>query len=640
MTAASMNVNVVRGMVSTWPGRILVITLAAVLVGGTIMVVRGNGGTPPVTFRTAEASKANIAQTVAISGSVNPSGQARLNFRSSGRLSAILVSVGQQVTAGQELARIEATDLQNTLASAQNSLASALSNLQRQNQSYADAQRSLESARKSASTDVANAQAALAKMKSNYASAKSNYQGLTAAATADISAFQDSLGTFQSQIDALIALMSQIVGGGDTGDLRSALNSMQSAKSPALQNAQANSLSLLSPALTEYQSARNSMLSLIADFEAAVAAGSDTTGVAASYQSAQTSYAIALSRLTGALDSTSSVLATIQTSVTSAQAALNTQATRSLHGVFDEWRAALAAMYTLVGSEQQRVSTLKLKLSQATTSVNTMTDAINGSYLTAIQNVPAVIDRSNQTVQNAETSLASKPADIQSAQNTVTSAELSVATAQANLEYATLRAPSAGVVQAINGTVGEPASSSTTTPVVLLANTGTVQLHGTVGESEVSRLKLGLVANVTVEALGATTRMTGKVTGVDPVATIQQGVPVYGVDVTIDVANAALKPGMSGTANVILVSRQDVLTVPNLAVRTQGSRRYVQVLKDGQPVDVEATFGIANDTLTEVTGGDLKEGDLVVLPQPRAGATVAPNRGGQVPGGPGGIVIR
>jgi HlyD family secretion protein len=641
MTAASMNVNVVRGMVSTWPGRILVIVLAAVLVAGAVMIFRGNTGTAAVTYRTAEAGRASIAQTVAISGSVNPSGQARLNFRSSGRLAAILVSVGQQVTAGQELARIEATELQNSLASAQNSLASALSNLQRQNQSYADAQRSLESARKTAGTDVANAQAALAKMKSNYASAKSNFQVLTAAATADISAFQGSLGTFESEIDALIALMSQIVGGGDTGDLRSALNAMQSAKSPALQNAQANSLSLLSPALSEYQSARNATLSLTADFEAALSAGSDTTGVAANYQAAQTNYAIALSRLTSALDSTSSVLATIQTSVTSAQASLNTQATRSLHGVFDEWRAALAKMYTLVGSEQQRVSTLKLKLSQATTSVNTLTDAINGSYLTAIQNVPAVIDRTSQTVQNAQTALASKPADIQSAQNTVTSAELSVSTAQANLEYATLRAPSAGVVQAINGTVGEPASSSTTTPVVLLANTGTVQLHGTVGESEVSRLKLGLVANVTVDALGAATRMTGKVTGVDPVATIQQGVPVYGVDVTIDVANAALKPGMSGTANVILVSRQDVLTVPNLAVRTQGSRRYVQVLKDGQPVDVEATFGIANDTLTEVTGGDLKEGDLVVLPQARAGATVAPNRGGQqIPGGPGGIVIR
>lgn len=639
MTAASTNVNVVRGMVSTWPGRMLVIVLAAVLVVATVMVVRGGASTAKVEYRTAEAARASIQQTVAISGSVNPSGTARLNFRSSGRISSILVAVGQQVTAGQELARIEATDLENTLANAMASLANAESNLQRQNQSYADAQRSLDNARKSADTDVASAQAALAKIKANYAAARTNYVNLTAAAVTDISTFQNSLDTIQSQIDALMALMGQIVGGGDTGDLRAALNALIGT-STSLQNARANSINLLSPALSDYQSAKSTTLSLMDDFERAAAAGSDTTGIAGSYQLAQTNYAIANSRLTSALDTTSSALATIQSGVISAQAALSTSNTRNLHTPFDQWRADLATLYTIVGGEQQRVSTVKVKISQATTSANTLTDAINGSYVTAMQNVPAVIDRTRQTVQSAESTLASKPADIQGAQNSVASAQLSVQTAQANLENATLRAPSAGVIQSINGTVGEPASSSTTTPVVLLANTGTVQLHGTVGESDVSKLKLGLVANVTVDALGATTRMTGKVTGIDPVATIQQGVPVYGVDVTIDVANAALKPGMSGTANVILVSRQDVLTIPNLAVKTQGTRRYVQVLRDGQPVDVDATFGISNDTLTEVTGGDLKEGDLVVLPQARAGATVAPGRGGQVPGGPGGIVIR
>ena len=638
MTAASLPVTAVRGMVATWPGRILAIVLAAVVVGGGVMVLRGNTGTPAVTYRTAEAARASLAQTVAISGSVNPAGQARLNFRSAGRLSAISVTVGQQVTTGQELARIEATDLENALANAQNSLASAQSNLQRQNQSYTDAARSLDNARKSADTDVANAQAALAKMKANYAAARTNYTSLTAAAVTDIPTFQSSLDTMQSQLDALVALMNQMVGGGDTGDFRTAYNALFGAYAP-LQNARANSASLLTPALGDYQAARSAMLSLMDDFDSAVAAGSDTTSIAGSFQLAQTNYAIALSRLTGALDTTSSVIATLQGAVSTAQAALNTSNTKKIGGAVDQWRADLATLYTLVTGEQQVVSTVKVKLTQSGSSVSTLTDAINGSYVTAVQNVPATIDRTSQTDQSASSALASKPADIQTAQNGVDSAQLAVQTAQTNLDYAILRAPSAGIVQAINGTVGEPASSSTTTPVVLLANTGTVQLHGTVGEADVSKLKLGLVANITIDALGATTRMTGKVTGVDPVATIQQGVPVYGVDVTIDVPNASIRPGMSGTANVILVSRQDVLTVPNLAIKTQGTRKYLQVLKDGQPVDVDATFGISNDTLTEVTGGGLKEGDLVILPQARAGATTTPNRGGQQ-GGPGGIVIR
>jgi HlyD family secretion protein len=626
-------------MVATWPGRILAIVLAAVVVGGAVTIFRGNNGNPAVTYRTAEVTRASLAQTVAISGSVNPAGQARLNFRNAGRISAISVTVGQQVTTGQELARIEATDLENALANAENNLASAQSNLQRQNQSYSDAARNLDNARRSADTDVANAQAALAKVKANYAAARTNYLSLTSAAITDIPTFQSSLDTMQSQLDALVALMNQIVGGGDTGDFRTAYNALFGAYAP-LQNARANSATLLTPALSDYQSARSTMLSVMDTFDSAVVAGSDTTSIAGSFQLAQTNYQVALSRLTGALDTTSSVIATLQGAVSTAQAALNTSNTKKIGGPVDQWRADLATLYTLVTGEQQVVSTVKVKLTQSGSSVTTLTDAINGSYVTAVQNVPATIDRTSQTVQSAASALASKPADIQSAQNTVDSAQLAVQTAQTNLDYAILRAPSAGVVQAINGTVGEPASSSTTTPVVLLANTGTVQLHGTVGEADVSKLKLGLVANITIDALGATTRMTGKVTGVDPVATIQQGVPVYGVDVTIDVPNASLRPGMSGTANVILVSRQDVLTVPNLAIKTQGTRRYLQVLKDGQPVDVDATFGISNDTLTEVTGGGLKEGDLVILPQPRAGATTAPNRGGPQQGGPGGIVIR
>ena len=165
-----------------------------------------------------------------------------------------------------------------------------------------------------------------------------------------------------------------------------------------------------------------------------------------------------------------------------------------------------------------------------------------------------------------------------------------------------------------------------------LANTSAMVLHGTVGESDVAKLRLGLVANVTVDAVGATSRMTGKVTSLDPVATIQQGVPVYGVDVTIDLPQQAVKPGMTGTANVVIASKQGVLTVPNLAIRSTGGRRYVQVLKDGEAVDTDVTFGIANDTVTEVASG-LSEGDLVVLPAARATGS-ANTRGG--PGGFGG----
>ncbi|MEP7003870.1 MAG: hypothetical protein ABI888_04955, partial [Chloroflexota bacterium] len=140
----------------------------------------------------------------------------------------------------------------------------------------------------------------------------------------------------------------------------------------------------------------------------------------------------------------------------------------------------------------------------------------------------------------------------------------------------------------------------------------------------------GQVSTITVDAVG-TAKMTGKVTSLDPVATIASGVPVYGIDVTIDLPSAQVKPGMSGTAQIILASSPNALVVPNLAVKTQAGRRYLTVMKDGQQVDTDVTFGISSETVTEVLTG-VVEGDVVVLPQPRAAASGA-NRGVQIGGG-------
>jgi multidrug resistance efflux pump len=626
--------SVFRGILMTWPGRIFAVALVGLMAGGAIFVSRANAPAAKAEIRTQAVTKGSVIQSVAVSGSVAASNQTKMTFKSAGRIAALYVSVGQQVTAGQPLAKLDTTDLEAALAQAQANLVTAQNNYNRTASGTNDSQKALNQARQQAAQDLATAQAALNKITTNYAAAKSNFSSYTDTATSGISSFQSSLGTIQSQVDALIAEMSTIVGGGDTGDLRNALNAVSSAKSPALQNAQANSVALLSPALADYRSARISLLSVIADFDAASAAGSDTTSIASSLQLAQTNYTIATSRLTSALDTTSAVLTTVQSSVTTAQSSLNTQATKDLHNPFDQWRADLASLYTLVGSQQQNVSTVKLKLTQAATYLATINDAVGGSIATATQNVTTTAQRGQQSIDAATTALSSKPFDLASSQASVDNAASAVDTAQNNLTSATVLAPTAGVVASIASAVGETAAN----PFMVLANTAALVLHGTIGESDVAKVKLGLVANVAVDAVSAAGRMTGRVTSLDPVATIQSGVPVYGIDVTIDLPNSQVKPGMTGTATVIIASKQGVLTVPNLAVRTTAGRRYLQVLKDGEAVDTDAVFGISNDTTTEVVSG-VAEGDLVVLPAARATATARPGAGGGGFGGGPGVIV-
>jgi len=625
---------VFRGILMTWPGRIFAVALIGLMAGGAVFVSRANAPAAKTELRTQAVTKGSVIQSVAVSGSVAASNQTKMSFKTAGKIAALYVSVGQPVTAGQPLAKLDTTDLETALAQAQANLVTAQNNYNRTASTTSDSQKALNQARQQAAQDLATAQASLNKITTNYATAKSNFGSFTDTATTGVSSFQDSLNTIQSEIDALIAEMALIVGGGDTGDLRNASNAVNSANAPGLQNARSNSVSLLSPALADYRSARAALLSVVSDFDAALAAGNDTTSIASSLQLAQTNYAIATSRLTTALDTTSAVLATVQSGVTTAQSSLNTQATKILHTPFDQWRADLATLYTLVGNQQQNVATVKLKITQAATYLGTVGDAIGGSIATATQNVSTVAQRGQQSIDSATTSLSSKPYDLASSQASIDNAASAVETAQNNLTNATITAPTAGVVASVASQVGETAAN----PFMVLANTTALVLHGTIGEADVAKVKLGLVANVAVDAVTAAGRMTGRVTSLDPLATIQSGVPVYGIDVTIDLPNSQVKPGMTGTATVIIASKQGVLTVPNLAIRTASNRRYLQVLKDGEAVDADVTFGIANDTTTEVITG-VAEGDLVVLPAARATATARPGAGGGGLGGGAPVII-
>src|SRR5256885_13262928 len=333
--------SVFRGILMTWPGRFFAIALIGLVAGGAVFVSRANAPVAKTEIRTQAVTKGSVIQSVAVSGSVAAMNQTKMSFKTSGKIAAIYVSVGQQVTAGQPLAKLDTTDLEAALAQAQSNLVTAQNNYNRTASGTNDSQKALQQARQQAAQDLATAQAALNKITTNYATAKTNFSSFTDNATTGISSFQDSLNTIQSQIDALIAEMSTIVGGGDTGDLRNALNAVSGANSPALQNARANSLTLLSPALADYRSARSALLSVVADFDAALGAGSDTTSIASSLQLAQTNYTIATSRLTTALDTTSAVLGTVQSSVDTAPPSLDTQPTKTPHRPFDPRRGQL-----------------------------------------------------------------------------------------------------------------------------------------------------------------------------------------------------------------------------------------------------------------------------------------------------------
>ena len=618
----------VAGILATWPARIGALVLVGAIGGGGILIARGNTATPKVEPRTATVTRGSVSQTVTVSGSISALGQARLAFKTGGKLSTVYVTAGQTVTIGQPLAKLDTTDLESALATTQQNLASALANYQKTLLSASDTRRSLEDIQKSTANDIATAQANLSKLKASYTAAKTNYLTFSSGGVADLGAYRSGFDAIRANIQQALLDLT-----GSTSDANSARNSLNAADA-AMSNAQTYALGLLAFAMNDYSSSRDAIMSAVGQFDIGINGGTDTNGAQTSYQTAQLNYNIAQSRLSSAIDTVAAQIATAQTAVNAALTSLSSLTSRPLTA-YDPVRTDLGIAQQAFTNEGTVLAAVKAKLSQAATPMSTLTDALNGSIANATTAITSAQDRAVTSIRNAQSAVANIPFNLQSAQVSVDNANNAVATATNNLDNAVLTAPAPGIVASIANQVGEfVTGGNTNSPFIVLTNTQSLVLHGTIGESDVAKLKLGQVANLTVDALTGQ-RMTGRIVSLDPVATIQSGVPVYGIDIAVDVPASGIKAGMSASASVILASKQNVLTVPNTTIRTVSGQRGVQVLKDGEIVDTAATFGLANDTVTEVVSG-LAEGDVVVIPTVRAPTTSAnPNRGVQIPGAGG-----
>lgn len=642
---------------------------ASVILAVAAGVISGACGSsqPAAEIRTVTVTRGGVIQLVAVSGSVNAAAQVRLNFKTTGKLAEVYVTVGLQVTAGQPLAKLDTSDLEVAVAQAQAGLAGAQANYDKliagatpedvalARQAVDNAQRSLGSTQRSGQNDVSSAQQSLARLQTRFQAARSTVASLSTDIRSEIGAFTiDAAITQLNQARTDLNALLNANGGNQSctgascpspgqttqtaSEGKSAQTSLSSA-SVSFANAQTLAAGNLSSAVADYTSAADALVDIATRFDAAVQAGQETAQLDLSYQSVQGSFSTASVRLGALLDQLSASLTSAQNSITSAQSQFASTASRNDQS-YESVRQELLPLQQALSTQLLHLAVAKNKTTQSANPVGTLTEVITGGYVTALENVMSVQERTNSSISNAQNALQNTTLSLQKATAPAASYEIaaayasllaqsaSLAAAQNNLGNAVLKAPVTGVVASVANQVGEFASS-VAGGFIVLANVSSVALHGTVGEADVAKLALGQVATIAVDAVGSA-RMTGKVTSIDPVATIAQGVPVYGVDVTVDIPNQAVRPGMSGTANVIIASHSDVLVVPNLAVKNQGGRRYVTLLQNGQQVDTDTTVGLVNDTVTELVSG-VSEGDTVVLPQPRAAGSARP-----VQIGPGG----
>jgi macrolide-specific efflux system membrane fusion protein len=155
-------------------------------------------------------------------------------------------------------------------------------------------------------------------------------------------------------------------------------------------------------------------------------------------------------------------------------------------------------------------------------------------------------------------------------------------------------------------------TSSTTTSVKIatIKNQGVPFGRFTASEIDVSKIKPGQKATITIDALSDKT-YTGEVVAVDKTGEVSSSVVSYPLTIKFDDEAPEILPNMSATANIIIAKKIDVLTVPSSAIVKQNGETFVRQIKNGKLVFTPVEVGISSDTKTEVISG-LKEGDEIV----------------------------
>ncbi len=208
----------------------------------------------------------------------------------------------------------------------------------------------------------------------------------------------------------------------------------------------------------------------------------------------------------------------------------------------------------------------------------------------------------------------------------IAAAQAKVDAIQATLAQTVIKAPINGIVTDIKSMVGDQVSASTVSFRIDDLSHQLVDVP--VAEVDINRVQIGQPARLTFDAIQGKD-YDGKVIDITPFGTTTNGVVNFTVTVELTDADAQVRAGMTTAANLTVESLTGVLLVPNRAVRLQNGKRVVYLLEENVPTAVEIILGATNDTNTQITSGNVKAGDKVVLNPP----TALPGPGGSGFGG-------
>jgi HlyD family secretion protein len=132
-----------------------------------------------------------------------------------------------------------------------------------------------------------------------------------------------------------------------------------------------------------------------------------------------------------------------------------------------------------------------------------------------------------------------------------------------------------------------------------------------ISEIDINKIKIGQEVQISFDAIPEE-MYKGEVSEISKVGESIQEVINYIVTCEIINPNESIRPGMTAAVTINVDKVENVLTVLNRAVRSDGTSRYVNVVRNNTIIKIPITLGMITEDRSEVIAGDISEGDMVI----------------------------
>lgn len=199
----------------------------------------------------------------------------------------------------------------------------------------------------------------------------------------------------------------------------------------------------------------------------------------------------------------------------------------------------------------------------------------------------------------------------------IAAAEARVAAAEAAVGQAFIQAPFAGTITSVEVKPGDQVAPGT--PAFRLDDLNRLFVDARVSEIDINKVRLGQTVLIVLDA-APEREYQGEVVELPLVGEIEDGVVAFNLVIEIKNPDQQIRPGMTASVTIVVDQLEDVLLIPNRAIRIRDGARTVYVLKEGRITPISVILGQSSEDYSVLLEGNIQVGDLIVLTPPSVNA--------------------